>query len=88
MAEWSAAKAPIGQRGRSPVETAAGRLTRTTAVTGFVGNASELRALWSDLTLQRQQAIIKAVLDHFTISPQAKRSTRFEPDRVTPTWRI
>ncbi len=88
MAEWSAAKAPIGQRIKAN-EKLLGRLTRTTAVTGFVGNASELRALWSDLTLQRQQAIIKAVLDHFTISPQAKRgSTRFEPDRVTPTWRI
>jgi hypothetical protein len=88
MAEWSAAKAPISKRIKEN-ERLFARLTQTTAVTGFVGNARELAAMWSELSLPRQQAIVRAVLDHFTVAPQTKRgSTKFEPARITPTWRI
>ena len=65
------------------------KLTRTSALADYIiGQADSLRDRWESLDLSRQHAIIEAILDRLTIQPATRRgSNRFDPDRVTPTWR-
>lgn len=63
------------------------RLSRHSALAGFVGNSEELRSQWASLPLTRQRAIVEALADRITISPANKRNPRFDPGRVTVTWR-
>ena len=64
------------------------KLTRTNAVADYIGQADSLRHRWDSLDLSRQHAIIEAILDRLTIQPATLRgSNRFDPNRVTPTWR-
>lgn len=87
MREWEAARKPIIQR-LAANERRLARSTRTIPLSGFVGNASELRARWAELNLTRQQAIVKAVLDHAEVGPALKGRNTFDPNRVTPIWRL
>ena len=84
--EWMAAREPIQTR----IDTARRRLSRlspTTPIDGYVGNADALRAAWTGLPLSRQQAIVRVVVEHVTAHP-AKRGHGFDPNRFEPTWRI
>ncbi len=84
--EWLAARKPVEAR----IQDAKGRLSRmtgTTALDGYVGNAEHLRAHWDTLTLTRQHAIIKALVDRIEIGPGVRGRNAFDPDRVTPIWR-
>ncbi|GAA4126889.1 recombinase family protein [Nocardioides fonticola] len=85
--EWLTAKRPLQQR----LEHAAlrlARLTKTSALTGLVGNGDQLRASWAELNLSRQHAIVKAVLDHAIIKPGSPRAMVVELDRIEPVWRL
>lgn len=85
--EWIAARDPITER-----ITAARRdiaaVTDTTAVFELVGTGGALRTEWDGLDLGRQQAIIKAVLDHAVIAPGTPGARRLDIDRVAPIWRV
>lgn len=85
--EWTRARKPIEGR----LKTAKGRLSRmqrTTVLDGVVGNASQLRGQWPALNLNRQRAIVAAVLDHAVVGPGQRGGNRFDPDRVRPVWRL
>lgn len=85
--EYLAARKPIEAR----IEAAkrrVSRLTQTTALDGYVGNSSALRATWATLPLSRQRAIVAAILDRAIVRPAVRGRTRFEPDRVEPVWRV
>lgn len=85
--EWIAARDPITDRitaARRDIAAA----TDTTAVYELAGTGEILRSGWADLDLGRQQAIIKAVLDHAVIAPGTPGSRRLDIDRVQPHWRI
>ena len=86
LTEWQAARTPIERR-VTDAKKQLGRLTRTTALDGQVGNATELRERWSNLPLTRQHAIVAAVLDHIVVAPARRGYNRFDPDRFTPVWR-
>jgi multidrug resistance efflux pump len=84
--EWMAAREPIQTR----IDQARRRLSRlspTTPIDGYVGQADMLRAAWAGLPLSRQQAIVRVVIDHVTAHP-ARRGHEFDPDRFEPTWRL
>jgi DNA invertase Pin-like site-specific DNA recombinase len=49
--------------------------------------AGVLRAAWPDLTVDQQRAIVAAVFDGITVAPAVGRGCRFDPDRVSITWR-
>ena len=86
MAEWMTAKKPIQQR----LENAQRQLaqdTHTTPLVGLVGNGQELGRTWSGLNLDRQHAIVAALVDHVTIGPGTPGVTRFDPARVSVQWR-
>jgi site-specific DNA recombinase len=87
FAEYLAARKPIEAR----IEAAKGRLarlTRTEAITPYVGKAGALREAWADLPLTRQRAIVASVLDRVTIRPAVPGRNRFDPERLDPVWRV
>ena len=87
LSEWQAARTPIERR-VTDARKQLGRLTRTTALAGQIGHATELRERWQTLPLTRQHAIVAAVLDHITVAPAARPGyNKFDPGRFTPIWR-
>lgn len=85
--EWLSARSPIVAR-MSVTQAALARATRSDALAGLIGNGEQLRATWAGLNLDRQAAIVRAILDHAVIGP-GKRGTRtFDPDRIRPVWRL
>ena len=87
MREWMTARNPIQDRIRDG-QRRLDRITRTDSLAGFVGNGDALRAQWSELNLTRQNAIVRAVLDHVVIAPTDVRGGSFNPERVDLVWRI
>ncbi len=64
------------------------KLTRTSAIDEFVGNADLLRERWESLDLSRQHAIVEALAERIVIAPALRPgSNRFDPDRVSAFWR-
>ncbi len=86
--EWMSARKPIEVR-ITNAERHLARATRSDALAGLVGNGDQLRIQWAGLNLQRQHAIIRAVLDHAVVDPVGSGGRReFNPDRVRPVWRL
>lgn len=86
LPEWLAARGPIEQRLQAARRRLAA-LNRTSALDGTVGDAAGLRERWDGLDLTRQHAIIAALLDHLVVN-SATHGKRFDPDRLTPVWRV
>jgi site-specific DNA recombinase len=85
--EWIAARDPITARitqNRRDIAAA----TDTTAIYELAGTGGMLREQWDGLDLERQQAIVKSILDHAVIAPGAPGSRRLDISRVQPHWRI
>jgi site-specific DNA recombinase len=85
-AEWMAAREPIQAR----IDQARRRLSRlspTTPIDGYVGEADLLRAAWMGLPLSRQQAIVRVLLDRVIAHP-AQPGAKFDPNRFEPIWRL
>lgn len=85
--EWIAARDPITDRitaARCDIAAA----TDTTAVYELAGTGGALRTEWVDLDLGRQQATVRAVLDHAVIAPGTPGARRLDIDRVAPVCRV
>jgi hypothetical protein len=87
FAEYLAARKPIEARIEAAQRSIA-RVTQTEAITRHVGQGSALREAWQDLPLDRQRAIVDAVLDRAIIRPAVRGRARFDPDRIEPVWRV
>ena len=87
MREWRTAREPIEARVESLKKTLS-RATRTTVLADYIGQTATLRRQWADLDLSRQQAIVRAVLDHITVGPAVRGRNTFDPTRFTPTWKL
>lgn len=86
-AEWKSAREPIEARIITS-ERQIGQLTGTSTLEGLIGNGDKLRASWESLNLDRQTAIIRAVLDYGTIMPGVSGARTVDPARIVPTWRL
>lgn len=85
--EWIAARDPINERlAQSRREIA--KATDTSAVADLVGTGDVLRGQWDDLDIDRQQAVVKSVLEHAVIAPGTPGSRKLDINRVQPHWRI
>lgn len=87
MTEWRRAGATVTER----LETARRRLasrTRTDTLHGLLGNATALAQQWPTLSLSRQHAIIRALVESITIGPGTRGAQVFDPDRLTIMWRL
>jgi site-specific DNA recombinase len=86
FSEWLAARAPIEAR-IDAAQRKLSRMSRSGAIDPYVGHASELRAVWPGLPLNRQRSIVSAVLDRAVIRPAVRGRTGFDADRISPLWR-
>jgi DNA invertase Pin-like site-specific DNA recombinase len=87
-AEWLKARDRIQARLEAN-RRAFARLTHRDAVADYIGRGDELRTQWDGLNLSRQVAIIKAVLNHATITPATVPGRHgLDPNRVLPDWRL
>jgi hypothetical protein len=83
MAEWMRARAPLEEQLAS-----ARRARDDTAAQSSIGDIAPgaLRDAWPDLTTEKRRAILGSVIDRVVIAP-AERRARWDPDRVSITWR-
>lgn len=85
--DWLNARARIEPR-LVANHAALARLTERDAVSPYVGRGSELRERWATLNLDRQVAVVKAVLDHAIILPATTPGRHgLDLDRIEPVWR-
>ena len=85
--EWITARDPITariQRGRQDIAA----ITDTGAISELAGTGEALRAQWDELGIDRQQAIVKTILDHAVITPGTPGARSLDINRVQPVWRI
>jgi DNA invertase Pin-like site-specific DNA recombinase len=87
MREWMHARRPIEDR-ITDAQRRLARATRTDALHGLVGNGDALRTQWAGLNLDRQHAIVSALLDHAVIGPGTAGARSLDPNRVQPVWRL
>jgi len=89
LQEWIRARKPIEARVKATDRQLAA-IRKTTILDGFVGHSENLRTIWNQLPLSRQQAIVKAVLDRVVVLPstQPQGSKRFDHERLKPIWRL
>ena len=84
--EWIAARDPITARIQQ-ARRAIAAATDTTGVHDLAGTGHLLREQWDGLDIDRQQAVIKSVLDHAVITPGTPGARALDLNRVQPIWR-
>jgi site-specific DNA recombinase len=85
--EWIAARDPITAR-IAETRRAIAQATDATDVHELAGTGHLLRYQWDGLDIDRQQAVIKSVLDHAVIAPGTPGSRSLDIGRVQPHWRV
>jgi site-specific DNA recombinase len=85
--EWKTARKVIEARQRTAQRRLA-RLKGTSTLDGLAYSGSELRRQWAALDLNRQRAIVEAVMDHAIVGPGQRGGNTFDRDRVRPVWRL
>jgi site-specific DNA recombinase len=84
---WKAAREPVEQRVRDG-ERRLAALTGSEALRGLPLGSTKLRTAWEPLNLARQAAIIAAVIDHLVVAPGIPWSRAFDPERLSPIWKL
>jgi DNA invertase Pin-like site-specific DNA recombinase len=87
IGEWMTARRVIEDR-KTASEKRLRRATNTTQLGGLIGQGDALRTQWATLNLDRQVAIVRAVLNHVVISPGSRAATALDPGRVSPIWHL
>jgi site-specific DNA recombinase len=86
MREWLAARNPLQQQLDQERRRVA-RETGASVLADIVGRGSELREQWDTLSIDRQRAILGAVLHQVTVLPARRGDNRFQPERFQLVWR-
>jgi DNA invertase Pin-like site-specific DNA recombinase len=82
--EWLAARKPLDERlarARRTLDATNG----TAALAPFHG--TDVRETWDKLDVDRQRAVLSALIDRVVVRPATKPGT-FTPDRVDVVWRV
>ena len=87
LREWLEARKPIEER-ISRAERQLARANDTDALPSLIGNGQALGRAWDSLSLDRQVAIITALLDRAVIGPGKPGATTLDPARVQPVWKL
>lgn len=87
VAEWISARNPIERRIRDG-QRRLHALTQSTALDGLIGLDGALSAQWAGLNLDRQHAVIAALVEHIVIGPGTPGARGLDPDRVQAVWRL
>lgn len=89
MRDWTTARRVLDQR-HETLQRQLSQATQTSALNGLPGNGQALAATWGTLNLDRQHAIVKAVVEHIVISPGIRGAQgvgAVDPARVDVVWR-
>jgi len=86
-AEWMAARTDLERR-QTAARAVLHRSRDTVALTALAGGTGPIRDQWASLSLDRQRAILAAVVDRITVRPATRSGPVFDPSRVTITWRV
>ena len=81
--EWKAARDPLEAQ-LTGVDQQLSRLSASSNLDRLVGHGEALREGWEQMTLERQAAIVRSVLDYATVHPAT--GNRFDPGRIQPAW--
>ncbi|MEI7779497.1 MAG: recombinase family protein [Actinomycetes bacterium] len=84
--EWIAARKPIEAR-LSRSKRQQNSLIGASPLDGLPGNGKALTKSWDGLNLDRQAAIVRAIVDHIVIHPAAHSRT-VDLGRIKPVWRL
>lgn len=84
--EWKSARDPL-EAALTAIDQQLARISGASTLAQVVGQGRALQQGWDGLNLERQHAIVKAVLDYATITP-AQSQGHFHPDRIVPTWAL
>jgi hypothetical protein len=84
---YKRAKAIIETR-RTKARHDVNRLAGTRHLDAYLGQGDTLRQQWHDLNLDRQRAIVKALVDHIEILPGIPGARSVAVERVRPVWRF
>lgn len=87
MSEWLAAREPIQAR-ITDAERHLTRASNTAALDGLIGAGQALRAQWGSLNLDRQAAVVRALVEHIVIGPGTPGARTLDIERVQPVWRL
>jgi site-specific DNA recombinase len=85
--EWKHARASIDAR-RSTARQRLSGLSGTRHIDAYIGHGDALREQWANLNLDRQRAVVKALVDHVEILPGVRGARAVAIDRVRPVWRL
>ena len=64
------------------------RNERSVVATEILGLNGDLRSRWKGLEVDRQRAIIAAIMEKVVVSPTTRRGAKFDVDRLDPKWRF
>jgi hypothetical protein len=87
LREWMAVRKPIEDQINAN-ERKVRRASNTTRLAAVVGQGHSLRTQWTSLDLDRQRAVVDAVLDHGEILPGRRGARALDPKRVRLIWRL
>lgn len=85
--EWKAARTPLEAR-VDKVQKQLDQIAGTNTLDALVGQGQKLSASWDTLNLDRQVAIVRAVLDTATILPGVLGARSVDYKRIVPTWQL
>lgn len=86
-AEWTIAREALDAR-LADVQAATVQTTRTAAAARYAGRGEELRTQWSDMTLDARRAVLSGLIDSVFIAGTTKADNKFNPGRLTVTWKV
>jgi DNA invertase Pin-like site-specific DNA recombinase len=85
MDQMRAARKPIEQRLNNARKQLT-KVSRSSVIDRYVGNAAALRAEWDSLDLSQQHAIVASVIDSVIVGPARRGYNRFDESRLTPRF--
>ena len=84
-AEYLAAR-PVAEAKAAEAARVLESLAAKDTLDSLVGNGTLIRERWDTYSLDRQHAIIRAILPSATIAAGSHGRGNFDPDRVQPQW--
>jgi len=84
--EWLRAREGVEARVRD-ARAHLGASDKSSAVAEFVGKPGALAGAWPGLSIDRQRAVLRSVIEKVTIQPAAAGVNAFDPARVKLAWR-
>lgn len=84
-AEYLAAR-PVAEAKAAEAARVLEALASKDTLGSLVGNGTILRERWDTYSLDRQHAIVRAILPSATIAPGSPGRGNFDPERVQPHW--